>query len=163
MCYSSPLLLIKNVLRHDHIKEKGIAFFLDQKRVSLLTFTTGLAIFWRVFGTLGKCIFTLGKAFAKCYTRQIFYWRMVLYRVLFLDTRQRKALDKLRIAKKSTRQMKMLSTVKLHNFSRSITFILIVSSAEVIYKIWISNLKTPNIFFYEKMISNQKIINYKVS
>jgi hypothetical protein len=31
--------------------------------------------------------------------------------------------------------MKNLSTIKLHNFLRSITFILVVSSSEVVYKI----------------------------
>jgi hypothetical protein len=41
---------------------------------------------------------------------------------------------------------KILSTIKLQNFSRSTTFILIVSSSEVVYKIWILNLKTSNIF-----------------
>jgi hypothetical protein len=59
--------------------------------------------------------------------------------------------------------MKMLSNLKLHNFSRSTTFIIIVSSSEVAYKIWILNLKISNIFFYDKMVSNQKNVNYKVS
>jgi hypothetical protein len=57
----------------------------------------------------------------------------------------------------------MLSTIMLHNFSRSTTFILIASLSEDVYKIWISNLKTSNEFFYDKMISNKKIVNYKVS
>jgi hypothetical protein len=58
--------------------------------------------------------------------------------------------------------MKMLSTTKLHNFLRSTTFILIVSSSEVVYKILISNLKTSNVFLYDKMISNHKVVNDKV-
>jgi hypothetical protein len=65
----------------------------------------------RVSKTLGKGYFTLGKAFAECNTRQIFYRQKVLCRVLFSDTRQRlcqvsnntrqrKALGKLRKSKK---------------------------------------------------------------
>ena len=54
-------------------------------------------------------------------------------------------------------------TIKLHNFSRSTSSILIVSKSEAVYKILISNLKTSHEFFNNKMISNQKIINYKVS
>jgi hypothetical protein len=57
----------------------------------------------------------------------------------------------------------MWPTIKLHNFSRSISSILIVSTFEAIYKILISNLKTSHEFFNDKMISNQKIVNYKVS
>jgi hypothetical protein len=56
-----------------------------------------------------------------------------------------------------------LSTTKFHNFSRSTTFILVVSPSEVIYKIWISNLKNADVVFHDKMISNEKVINYKVS
>ena len=33
--------------------------------------------------------------------------------------------------------MKKLSTIKFYNFLRSTTFILIVSSSDVVYKIWI--------------------------
>jgi hypothetical protein len=57
----------------------------------------------------------------------------------------------------------MWSTIKLHNFSRYTSSILIVSTSEAVYKIWISNLKTLHEFFNDKMISNQKIVNYKVS
>lgn len=56
----------------------------------------------------------------------------------------------------------MLSTIKLHNFSISTSSILIVSTSKVVYKIWISNLKTSQEFIYDKMISNQ-IVNYKIS
>jgi hypothetical protein len=56
----------------------------------------------------------------------------------------------------------MWSTVKLHNFLRSISSILIVFTYEAVYKIWISNLKTSYEFFNNKIISNQKIVNYKV-
>jgi hypothetical protein len=38
-------------------------------------------------------------------------------------------------------QMKNLSTTKFYNFSISTTFILVVSPSEVVYKIWISNLR----------------------
>jgi hypothetical protein len=57
----------------------------------------------------------------------------------------------------------MLSTIEVFNFSISTTSILIVYQSETVYKIWISNLKTSNEFFYDKMISNQKIVTYKVS
>ena len=40
-------------------------------------------------------------------------------------------------------QMKKLSTIKFHNFSRSTTFILVVSPFGVIYKIWISPCCVP--------------------
>jgi hypothetical protein len=55
------------------------------------------------------------------------------------------------------------STIKFYNFLRSTTFILIISAFEVVYKIWISNLRNSNVVFHDKMISNQKVINYKVS
>jgi hypothetical protein len=57
----------------------------------------------------------------------------------------------------------MWQTIKLHNFLKSISSILIVSTSEAVYKIWISNLKTSHEFFNDMMISNQKIVNYKVS
>jgi hypothetical protein len=57
----------------------------------------------------------------------------------------------------------MWLTIKLHNFSRSTSSILIVSTSEAVYKFWISNLKTSHDFFNDKMILNQKIVNYKVS
>jgi cytochrome c-type biogenesis protein CcmE len=60
-------------------------------------------------------------------------------------------------------QLKMLSTIELHNFSRYTTSILIFSTSEAVYKIWISNLNTSHEFFYDEMISNQKIASYKVS
>ena len=60
-------------------------------------------------------------------------------------------------------QMKKLSTTKFYDFLRSTTFILIVSPSEVTYKIWISNLKNSNVVLHDKMISNKKVINYKVS
>jgi hypothetical protein len=59
-------------------------------------------------------------------------------------------------------QLKMLPTIKLSNFSRSTSSIFIVSISEAVYKIWISNLKTSHDFFYDKMISNKNIIDYKV-
>ena len=60
-------------------------------------------------------------------------------------------------------QIKKLSTTKFYNFSRSTTFILVVSPSEVTYQIWISNLRNSNVVFHDKMISNEKVINYKVS
>jgi hypothetical protein len=56
----------------------------------------------------------------------------------------------------------MLSTTKFHDFSRSATFILVVSPSEVVYKIWISNFRNSNVVFVD-MISNQKVVDYKVS
>jgi hypothetical protein len=53
--------------------------------------------------------------------------------------------------------LKIWSTIKLHNFSRSTSSILIVSTSEAVYKIWISNLKTSHEFFNDKMISNKKL------
>jgi len=58
--------------------------------------------------------------------------------------------------------MKKLLTTKLHNFSRSTTFVLVVSPFEDILKIQISNLRNSNIIFLDKMISNEKVVNYKV-
>ena len=58
--------------------------------------------------------------------------------------------------------LKMWPTIKLHNFLISTNSILIVSTSETVYKIWILNLKTSHEFFNDKMISNQKIVNYKV-
>ena len=60
-------------------------------------------------------------------------------------------------------QMKKLSTIKFYNFSRSTIFILVVSPSEVTYKIWISNLRNSNVVFHDKVVSNEKVINYKVS
>jgi hypothetical protein len=57
----------------------------------------------------------------------------------------------------------MLPTIKLHNFSRSTSSILIISTSEAVYKKLISNLKTSHKLFYDKMISNQKTVNYIVS
>ena len=56
-----------------------------------------------------------------------------------------------------------LTPIKLYKFSRSITFILVVSPFEVVYKIWILNLRNSNRVFHDKMISNKKVISYKVS
>jgi hypothetical protein len=57
----------------------------------------------------------------------------------------------------------MWPTIKLHNFLRSTSFILIVSTSETVYKIWILIFKTSHEIFNDKMISNKKIVNYKVS
>ena len=59
--------------------------------------------------------------------------------------------------------LKMWPTIKLHNFLISTNSILIVSTSEIVYKIWILNLKTSHEFFNDKMISNKKFDNYKVS
>jgi hypothetical protein len=44
-------------------------------------------------------------------------------------------------------QMKKLPTTKLYNFSRSTTFVLVVSPSEVIQKIQISSVRNSNIIF----------------
>ena len=59
--------------------------------------------------------------------------------------------------------LKMWPTIKLYNFLISTNSILIVSTSETVYKIWILNLKTSHEFFNDKMISNKKVDNYKVS
>jgi hypothetical protein len=59
--------------------------------------------------------------------------------------------------------MKKLSTTKLYNFSRSTTFILVVSPSKVVYKIWISNLRNSKVVFLDKMFSNKEVVDYKVS
>jgi hypothetical protein len=59
-------------------------------------------------------------------------------------------------------QIKKWSTTKFHNFLRSTTFILVVSSSEVIWKIQISNLRNSNVVFLGKLNSNEKVVNYKV-
>jgi hypothetical protein len=51
----------------------------------------------------------------------------------------------------------MLSTIKLHNILRPTTSILIISTSEALYKIWISDLKISHKFFYDNMISNKKM------
>ena len=60
-------------------------------------------------------------------------------------------------------QMKKLSTTKFYNFSRSTTFILVFTLSEVVYQVWISNFRNSNVVFHDKMISNEKVVNYKVS
>ena len=55
-----------------------------------------------------------------------------------------------------------MSTTKFHNFSRSTTVILAISPSEVVYKIWISNLKNSNVGFVGKTNSILKVFNYKV-
>ena len=59
--------------------------------------------------------------------------------------------------------LKMWPIINLHNFLISTNSILIVSTSETVYKIWILNLKTSHEFFNDKMISNKKVDNYKVS
>jgi hypothetical protein len=60
-------------------------------------------------------------------------------------------------------QIKNLSTTEFHNFLRSTTFMLGVFPFEVIYEIWISNLRDSNLDFIDNMISNKKIVNYETS
>jgi hypothetical protein len=59
--------------------------------------------------------------------------------------------------------LKIWPTIKLHNFSRSTSSILIIYTYEAVYKIWILNFKTSHEFFNDKMILNKKLVNYKVS
>ena len=54
---------------------------------------------------------------------------------------------------------KNFSTTNLRNVLRPTNFILVVSSSKVNL---ILKFKTSNIFFYDKMISNQNLVNYKV-
>ena len=58
--------------------------------------------------------------------------------------------------------MKKLSTTKLRNFSRSTTFLLVVSPFEVILKIQILNFRNLNIVFLDKITSNEKLSTTKL-
>jgi hypothetical protein len=60
-------------------------------------------------------------------------------------------------------QIKNLSCTKFHNFLRYTTFMLEVFSFEVVNKIWISDLRDSNLNFIDNIISNKKVLNYKVS
>jgi hypothetical protein len=53
-------------------------------------------------------------------------------------------------------QIKNLSTTKFHNFLSSTTLMLGVFPFEVVYKIWISNLRDSNLNYIDNMISNKK-------
>jgi hypothetical protein len=55
--------------------------------------------------------------------------------------------------------MKNLSTTKLHNFLGIYNFYFGI----FIIREHLQNLKTLNVFFYDKIISNQNIVNCKVS
>jgi hypothetical protein len=55
---------------------------------------------------------------------------------------------------------KKLSIIKLHNFLRPTTWILVVFPFETVWKI--RNLNS-NIVLHDQMISNKKVANYKVS
>ena len=59
--------------------------------------------------------------------------------------------------------MKKLSTTKLHNFSRSTTFVLVISPFDDILKIQISNLRNLKVVLLDKMTLNEKVVNYKVA
>jgi hypothetical protein len=58
--------------------------------------------------------------------------------------------------------MKKFSTTKFYNFSRSTTFVQVISPSEVVLKIQILNFRNSYIVFLEKMISNEKVVNYKI-
>jgi hypothetical protein len=60
-------------------------------------------------------------------------------------------------------QIKKLSTTKLHNFSRSTTFVLVISPSKVVRKNQILNLRNSNIVFLDKMTLNKKVVNYKAA
>jgi hypothetical protein len=60
-------------------------------------------------------------------------------------------------------QIKNLSITEFHNFLRSTTFMLGVFPFEIIYEIWISNLRDSNLDFIDNMISNKKFVNYEIS
>ena len=59
-------------------------------------------------------------------------------------------------------QIERLSTIKLYKFLRFTTFILVVSPSEIVWKIQILNLRHSNVISLDKMISNEKVVNYKV-
>jgi hypothetical protein len=60
--------------------------------------------------------------------------------------------------------MKKLSKTKFHNFWRSATFILVVSSTKVIWDLQpVGSRQAYLPDMAHKMISNQKVVNYEVS
>jgi hypothetical protein len=59
-------------------------------------------------------------------------------------------------------QTKTLLTTKFHNSSIPITFMLVVFSFEIIFKIQILNFLNSDVVFVDKMTSNEKVANYKI-
>jgi hypothetical protein len=66
--------------------------------------------------------------------------------------------------------MKKLSTIKFYNILRSTTFVFAICSSKVILKILnfnfleiqISFFGISNVVFFDKIILNKKVVNYKV-
>jgi hypothetical protein len=56
---------------------------------------------------------------------------------------------------------KTLSTTKFHNSSIPTTFMLVVFSFEVVFKIQILFLNS-DVLLVDKMTSNEKVVNYKI-
>jgi hypothetical protein len=55
-----------------------------------------------------------------------------------------------------------LSTTKFHNSSIPTTFMLVVFSFEVVFKIQILNFLNLDVVFVDNMTSNKKVVNYKL-
>jgi hypothetical protein len=55
-----------------------------------------------------------------------------------------------------------LSTTKFHNSSIPTTFMLVVFSFEVVFKIQILNFLNSDVVFVDNMTSNEKVVNYKL-
>jgi hypothetical protein len=53
-----------------------------------------------------------------------------------------------------------MMTIEFHNFSRPTPFILVVFCSETVWKIQVLN---SNIILHDQMISNQKVVDYRVS
>lgn len=87
----------------------------------------------------------------------------IMFVLCFSSTNINKTKCKMTVWVTKLIQMKSLWTTKLHNFLRSTTFIMIVFSFEIVYKLWISNSRASTVFLYDSMVSNQKVLNYKVS
>lgn len=58
-------------------------------------------------------------------------------------------------------QIKELYTTKIYNFSKYTTFILILSSSEVVYKIWVLTLKNQTKFLLTKWFQIKKLLTIK--
>jgi hypothetical protein len=57
---------------------------------------------------------------------------------------------------------KVIKYKVLYFFLRSTTFIFVISSSDIVRKIQILNVRTSNIIFHRYMITNKKVVYYKV-
>jgi hypothetical protein len=55
-----------------------------------------------------------------------------------------------------------ITTTQFHNSSIPTTFMLVVFSFEVVFKIQILNFLNSDVVFVDNMTSNEKVVNYKL-